>query len=269
MNLDQSIRGLVRNRVPRPLLLAAKRVIHAGGGRTCLVCGATVRRFLPQGYGHPILEELQVVGGMRKPNDECPICRANDRVRLIDLYVEHHSDILIRPTRLLHVAPEPALAEKWARRRLLDYVPADLDKARYRHLAGLVVCDLQALPFSGDSFDWVVCNHVLEHVPDDRLAMREIRRVLKPGGRAILQVPLAMRRSHTDDAPDLEDRAARVARFGQSDHVRLYGLDYYSRLAQAGLEVELWSAFAEDLERARAADLNPLEMLTIARRPGG
>ena len=155
------------------MLVMAKRLLNAGAGRQCPVCGAQVRKFLPQGYGYPMLEELQVVGGMRKEDDECPICHANDRVRLIDLYCSRPGGLFDKHNRLLHVAPELGLAEKWARHPGIDYVPADLDRQRYRHLASLQTCDLQALPFDEASFDWVICNHVLEHIPYDARAMRK------------------------------------------------------------------------------------------------
>lgn len=261
------LKTTIRDAMPRSMLTAVKRLIHAGSARTCPVCQSSVRSFLPQGYGYPLLEELEVVGGMRREDDECPICHAHDRVRLIDLYCSHHSDLLQRPNRLLHLAPELGLAEKWVHHSGLDYVPADLDTKRYKHLPTLKACDLQDMPFDDASFDWVICNHVLEHIPDDRRAMREILRVLKPGGIALLQVPLALQRSATDEDPSLSDPVARIQRFGQSDHIRLYGRDYYERLADEGFEVEIWCAFEADPKRAKALSLNPKERLTVARRP--
>jgi SAM-dependent methyltransferase len=267
MSAKSTIKTAVRNRVPRPLLLMAKRAAMAGNKRSCSVCGASVRKFLPQGYGYPILEELEVIGGMYKDDDECPICRSNDRVRLVDLYVRYHTELLRQPQRLLHVAPEPALADKWSRHKGLDYVPVDLDPKRYRHIEGFVACDLQKLPFDDCSFDWVIANHVLEHIPDDAKAMKEVLRVLKPGGTAMLQVPIALKLEKTDEDPSITSEAERIRRFGQSDHVRIYARDYYDRLKAAGFEVELWSAFDHETLRARALRLNVKEHLTLARKP--
>lgn len=260
------IRRGVRNALPRTAMLAVKRIAYFGTAHTCVVCGSQVGRLLDQGYGYPMLEELQVVGGMKKANDECPICRSNDRVRLIHLYTKHHSDLLRKPNRLLHIAPEQGLADLWSNVSTLDYVPADFDRARYRHLKQLQTFDLQSAPFPDESFDWLICNHVLEHIPDDRRAMREIFRMLKPGGIALLQVPISLVRTKTDEDPSITDPAERIRRFGQGDHVRLYARDYYDRLAEAGFKVELWDAFAHDCERARAWNLNPLEKLTVARK---
>jgi SAM-dependent methyltransferase len=267
MTLKTQIRHGIRNVLPRPALMALKRVAFKGSAHTCVVCGSNVSRMLDQGYGYPILEELRVVGGMRKANDECPICRANDRIRLVHLYTHDHSDMLAKPNRLLHIAPELGLADIWSRIASLDYMPADPDRRRYRHLKGLQTFDLQAAPFPDRNFDWIICNHVLEHIPDDRRAIAEIFRMLKPGGTAILQVPISLVRARTDEDPSIADPAERIRRFGQSDHIRLYARDYYDRLRDAGFEVELWDAFATDPEHASAWHLNPLEKLTLARRP--
>jgi SAM-dependent methyltransferase len=260
------IRRSVRNALPRPALLALKRMAHSGKAHTCVVCGAQVGQLLDQGYGYPILEDLQVVGGMKRANDECPICRSNDRVRLIHLYTRHHSDLLTKPNRLLHVAPEQGLADLWSSVSTLDYVPSDFDRRRYRHLQQLQTFDLQSAPLPNESFDWIICNHVLEHIPDDRRAMREVFRMLKVGGTALLQVPISLKRTATEEDPSITDSAERIRRFGQADHVRLYARDYYDRLSEAGFKVELWDAFASDAERARAWNLNPLERLTVAKR---
>jgi len=262
-----ALKTAIRNALPRAALQAAKQIRYTGSARTCSVCGVSVSRFLPQGYGYPVLEELQVVGGMRKQADECPMCHSADRTRLIDLYTAHHSDLLSAPGRLLHIAPEPGLFEKWSKVATLDYTAADLDQKRYRHIEKFVSMDLQASPLPDCTFDWIVCNHVLEHVPDDRKAMHEIFRMLKPGGTALLQVPIALVREATEEDPALVDEAERIRRFGQRDHIRLYARDYYDRLREAGLEVELWDAFAHDPDRARDLDLNPLEKLTVAHRP--
>lgn len=253
--------------LPRAIVEVGKSVVYAGTARTCAVCGAKVRRFLTQGYGCPVLEELQVIGGMQKPDDECPICHASDRTRLVHLYTTHHSGFFADGNRVLHIAPEPGLAGRWSRSPKITYVPADLDRGRYGHLDGFIIADIQAAPFPDLSFDWIVCNHVLEHVPDDRKAMREIFRMLSPGGAAILQVPISLVRAVTDEDPTVSCASERVRRFGQRDHVRLYARDYYERLREVGFNVELWDPFAADPAQAKVLNLNPREKLTIARRP--
>lgn len=268
MTFMTKFKGTVRDTLPRPALMAAKRLINAGDGARCVVCGRAVRAMLTQGHDYPVLEELGVVGGQRKARDECPICHANDRVRLVYLYVKSRTPLLSAPCRLLHIAPELGLADIFAAAPDLDYVPADLDRQRYRHLENLQSFDLQQSPHPDQSFDWIICNHVLEHIPDDRRAMREMWRMLKPDGAAILQVPLARKLAVTRENISITDEDERIRLFGQRDHVRLYGMDYYDRLQDAGFEVELWHAFDEEPALARAWSLNPEERLTIARRRG-
>jgi SAM-dependent methyltransferase len=266
MGIKVAIKDGVRNVLPRPALLALKRLTQLGAEQACVVCGARVRAFLDQGYTYPVLEELRVVGGMHKANDECPICHANDRVRLIHLYTRRHSDLMQKPNRLLHVAPELGLADLWSKCPTLDYVPADMDRLRYKHLNGLETLDIQDTQLPDQSFDWIIANHVLEHVTDDRKAMGEIYRILKVGGTALLQVPIALGRDKTDEDTSVSSESERIRRFGQRDHVRLYASDYYDRLRDTGFKVELWDAFRVDRLRATAWKLNPLEKLTIARR---
>jgi SAM-dependent methyltransferase len=265
MTIAADVKSMIRSAVPRAALQQVKRMLHAGTERHCVVCSSDVKAFLPQGYGYPMLEALKVVGGMSRPDDECPVCRSNSRTRLVWLYVAHHSDLLAKPGRFLHVAPEPGLADIFAANARIDYVPADLDRSRYRHLPNLHTFDLQQAPFEKATFDWVICNHVLEHIPDDRRAMREICRILKPGGRAILQVPISLVRETTDEDATVTSEMARIARFGQRDHVRLYARDYYVRLREAGFDVELWNAFEYDAARAAEWRLDPEERLVVAR----
>ena len=133
---------------------------------------------------------------------------------------------------MLHIAPEYAFLRRLSQTKGLRYVTGDLDSA----LASQRL-DVMDLPFEAASFDFLVCNHVLEHVEDDRLALREIRRVLRPGGWAILMCPVDRRRARTHEDPAAITPEDRHRVFGQSDHLRLYGRDYPDRLAEAGFAV--------------------------------
>ena len=262
-----ALKSQVKNIVPRPFITMVRTVYHFGTARRCVVCGNRVRHFKPQGFGYPVLEELQVVGGMYKEDDTCPICYANDRVRLVYLYVRHHSDLLTKPNKLLHVAPEDGLSALFLKMPALSYFPADFDGRRYRHIPGLNLVDIQKIQFPDACFDWVICNHVIEHVPNDRLAMQELFRVLVPGGRAILQVPLSLKLSQTLEDASARSSEDRVRVYGQGDHVRLYANDYYDKLADVGFSVEKWDAFTTDPLRAAEWKLNPLEKLCIVTKP--
>jgi len=139
--------------------------------------------------------------------------------------------------RVLHVAPEQCLREKLTVLPGVRYTAGDKFTPGYSYPRGTVDLDITAMPFADASFDLILCSHVLEHVPNDRQAMAELFRVLAPGGMALLMVPVALDRATTDEDPSVTDPHERIRRFGQFDHVRLYGRDYADRLKAAGFEV--------------------------------
>ncbi|QDT37431.1 class I SAM-dependent methyltransferase [Stratiformator vulcanicus] len=146
-------------------------------------------------------------------------------------YVRERTDLFDgRPKRLLHVAPESHIAAILKGVPNIDYLSADLDSPH-----AMVKMDITQIEFPDNSFDIIYCSHVLEHVTEDRQAMREFRRVLKSDGWAILQVPITA--DITDEDPSVTDPDERLKRFGQHDHVRRYGPDYADRLAESGFDV--------------------------------
>ena len=167
----------------------------------------------------------------------CPRCKAFERQRLVWLYLEE-SGIEDPDLAILHIAPESSF-----RRRLKSnpgYVAGDLDPERYRaegEGVDVIRLDVTAIPFPDESFDRIIINHVLEHVPHDRLAMRELFRVLKPGGQLIGHHPVKWDRAETYEDPAITSREERELHFGQYDHVRIYGPDFEDRLRAAGFEV--------------------------------
>jgi SAM-dependent methyltransferase len=135
-----------------------------------------------------------------------------------------------QPKTMLHVAPESCLVQQLRDRLGATYITADLLDSRV-----MVQMDITAIPYPDASFDVIYCSHVLEHIPDDRKAMREFRRVLKPDGWAVLTVPITA--DTTIEDPVIVDPAERLRLFGQADHVRRYGPDYVDRLRDAGFAV--------------------------------
>lgn len=241
-----------------------------GSAHTCVLCGNGIREYLGHGGGAEVLDRRQVVGGMRREADRCPVCHGADRTRLMMTYLENETEIGIRPLKLLHVAPDPGLYLWLKRQPMLDYVASDLDAVRYRHIDGIVTADLTDMPFDDGEFDLIVCSHVLEHVPDDAAAFAELCRVLKSGGHALLITPFALDGDGTDEDPSVTDPAERDRRFGQWDHVRIYDRqDFLDRMARAGFETSLYDPFAEDSGRAEALHLNPLEKLPVGRKRAG
>lgn len=235
-----------------------------GGEIECPFCGLHFRRLWPYpGAASPLFDQEPIVGGGSFANAECPWCSSFERERQAFLYLRDQTDVFQRPVRLLHAAPERNLQKKLRRAKSIDYLSVDLASPRAD-----LHCDLTRLPLPTNSYDVVLCNHVLEHIPDDRAAMRELFRVLKPAGWAMLQVPLAVSRVETEEDLTVDTDEERLLRYGQRDHVRLYGRDYADRLASVGFAVERHDTrakFGDDYIRRYA--LISDELIYIARKP--
>ena len=184
----------------------------------CPLCGGSFAAFLPAG------ERERVV---------CPGCGSRERHRASWLFLEERPDLLAGADSLLHFAPEAYVRDRLAATTGLRYITADLVPGR-----GDLPLDLTDLKLPDAAFGAVLCSHVLEHVPDDRRAMRELHRILRPGGWAIVMVPLDLRLESTYEDPSITDPEGRVKAFLQFDHVRLYAPDIAVRLSDAGFWVE-------------------------------
>lgn len=171
--------------------------------------------------------------------DVCPVCFSHSRTRLLWEYLlrEIKIDSLTPRIGLLHVAPEFGISYR-LRKKPINYVAADINPQQYKDLGGVTYCDITAIDQPDERFHLIICSHVLEHVPDDRLAIRELFRVLKPGGTAILQVPISASLERTIEDPSLTDPRERERRFGQDDHVRIYGADFPTRIREGGFLFE-------------------------------
>lgn len=171
----------------------------------------------------------------RSETGYCPRCNAKARHRRVWLYLERHTDLLSRDVRFLEVAPWWALARRLRRLPNVMYVGMDIE----RSLAQVTVLgDAARIPLESEALDAAICIHVLEHVPDDRAAMAELFRVLKPGGWILISVPLRLGRETVED-PSITDPDERLRLFGERSHVRFYGSDILDRLTEAGFELEL------------------------------
>ncbi len=185
-----------------------------------------------------------VVGSGRREKAKCPYCFSSDRARLVLLYLKTQTRVFDTATRLLYIAPDKHLADVLSRADTVDYVCGDLEPALIRTYRP-VRLDVRALPFKTDHFDVILCNQVMEYVREDELGFREIYRVLRPGGTAVLQVPIARKLDETQEGPAGMSRRESVRRFGHHGNVRMYGLDYADRLKRAGFQVARRRPFKE------------------------
>lgn len=197
------------------------RIYLAGSKYTDPIDGSNFRQFLP--YGHEIIRE----------NVLSPSTYSLERHRLLWLYLKHETEVFTKPQKVLHFAPEAAFYDRLKTMEHLDYTTTDLDSP----LAD-VKADICNLPFKSDSYDLILCNHVLEHIEDDQQAMAELFRVMKPGGMGVFQIPLDMKRNETFEDSSIKDKKERAKIFGQYDHVRIYGMDFFQRLEQCGFQIE-------------------------------
>ena len=191
--------------------------------------GSKYRKFLPYGYG----EEL-------RQNALCPGTLSLERHRLLWLYLSKETNFLNQPLKVLHLAPEQVFYRLFKQFDHWDYTTTDL----YSPLAE-VKADICNLPFESNRYDLVLCNHVLEHVPEDKKAMSELYRVLKKGGTLIAQVPIKEDRLKTFENWSITSPDERAKVFGQYDHVRIYGQDYYSRLERVGFKTEAFDLISK------------------------
>ena len=162
---------------------------------------------------------------------ECPYCLSRPRHRSTWIYFNERTNLFDgKPKKMLHVAPELSIERQIRQVAYIDYLSGDLDPKK-----AMVQMDIADIQYPDNSFDVIYCSHVLEHVPEDRRGMRELYRVLKPGGWAILDVPILREKTFEDPSITTPEERERV--YGQHDHVRAYGKDYKDRLEEAGFEV--------------------------------
>ncbi len=216
------------NTFPRPFLIKISYLArpflylyYKGSRYEDPIDGRSFRTFLPYGY------EKQ------RPNALSPSTLSLERHRLLWLYLEKATDFFTTPQKVLHIAPEQCFIKRFKKIKQWDYTTADL----YSPIVD-VKADICDLPFKDNSFDLVLCNHVLEHIEDDKKAMRELYRVLKKGGTGIFQVPQDMNREVTYEDFSITSPEERAKHFGQYDHVRIYGADYFDKLREVGFQVQ-------------------------------
>lgn len=245
------------NIIPRPVLIKLSYWVRPfvafwlrGKKYTDPIDGKQFKAFLPYGYENP------------RDNVLSPSTLSLERHRLLWLFLKKETDFFISDLKVLHFAPEQAFYKRFRRMENIIYTTTDLNSP----LAD-VEADICDLPFKDNTYDVILCNHVLEHIPNDQKAMQELYRVMKPGGWGIFQIPQDLDREHTFEDHSITDRKERAKIFGQYDHVRIYGRDYFDKLRNIGFNVTEVSfnknLTPEEIDRYRLA---PNEIIPLVRK---
>jgi len=250
----------VLNKIPRPVLIRLSYVARPilalalkGNRFTDPIDGKSFRKFLSYGYGK------------QRENVLSPGTLSLERHRLLWLWLKRETDFFTAPHKVLHFAPEQAFYAHFRKLKNLSYTTTDLNSP----LAD-VKADICHLPFDDDTYDIIFCNHVLEHIPDDTKAMHELFRVMKPGGFGVFQIPQDLSRETTFEDDSITDPKQRAEIFGQYDHVRVYGRDYFDKLRAIGFivdEVDYTKTLGKEAVERFA--LAPGEIIPVCRKPLG
>lgn len=230
----------------RPLIV----LFFKGSNFTDPIDGKSYRKFLPYGYGK------------QRPNALSPGTLSLERHRQMWLYLQNETNFFAHKLKVLHIAPEQEFLRKFKKMKNLEYTSADL----FSPIVD-VKADIVDLPFEDNSFDVIICNHVLEHIVDDRKAMSELYRVMKSGGWGIVQVPMKNSLEKTYEDFTITDPKERQKHFGQYDHVRWYGMDYFDRLKSVGFDADI-NFYSQKFSEAdiKRFGLNKNEILPVVRK---
>jgi len=230
----------------RPVIV----LFFKGSNFTDPIDGKSYRKFLPYGYGK------------QRPNALSPGTLSLERHRQMWLYLQNETNIFTHKLKVLHIAPEQEFLRKFKKMKNLEYTSADL----FSPIVD-VKADIVDLPFEDNSFDVIICNHVLEHIVDDRKAMSELYRVMKSGGWGIVQVPMKNSLEKTYEDFTITDPKERQKHFGQYDHVRWYGMDYFDRLKSVGFDADI-NFYSQKFSEAdiKRFGLNKNEILPVVRK---
>ena len=220
-----SLKRFVKKTIPEPLFHPASEVYrntralwYVGWNKECPCCDSSLRKY-PKNH---------------RNQDTCPRCYSLPRTRLLWFCIKKHTQWLNTPATLLHFSPRSALRYRLQKYSHLNYITTNI--------VGVdddVLTDITRLPFPDNTFDGIINSHVMEHILDDYGAFAELYRVLKPGRKMIVMMPIDWNRSQTYEDDSIVTAEARTVAFGQHDHVRIYGTDYVGRPQSAGFTVDV------------------------------
>ncbi|RIA10271.1 methyltransferase family protein [Flavobacteriaceae bacterium MAR_2010_72] len=229
--MKQLIKVFIPKRLKRLYNVYKKKQLErsiVGDAVFCPICQSSFKFFVPGGMNYRL-------------HARCYHCNSLERHRLLFLYFDMKLKLFKTRTQLkvLHFAPERFFYDLFSNLEHIDYMPCDLFPEFYNYQGELKVekVDMTNMPYRDKTFDFIFHNQVLEHIPNDQLAMKELYRVMKPGGSGVFQVPIDYTRARTYEDFSITSPEARQKAFGQHDHVRWYGRDYKQRLESVGFKV--------------------------------
>lgn len=231
----------------------------------CPFCDA-VREPKRFGFKSVAFQKRNVVDAGPRPLARCATCGAFERERMLQWCMKER--LGIKRSKLLHFAPSRSTHLWLEKHGQLELTNTDLNPRGYKYAGKLVQADITDLPFDDQSFDFIICSHVMEHIPDDLQALKQVRRVLKHDGCAFFMVPLVIDGKGAVEDPSVDSDAQRLELFGQSDHVRIYDSNTFAeRLRMAGFSVDVFNPFTEDPIRAIAYGIGQGNAVFIGRNP--
>ena len=208
---------------------------YKGDNVYCICCDKSFKKFLPH-------------GNIPRANAACPYCHSLERTKLLMYYLQNETEIFKVKQKILHFAPERAISRKIKPFNNSEYITADINPSFADHIV-----DIQNIPYENESFNLIICSHVLGHIPDEPKAINEMYRVLKPGGKAIILTLIDLNRNITYENKSINTSKERLMHYGESDLLRLHGNDFISRLSRDGINVEAidYSLIFNETEKER------------------
>ncbi|RAJ06824.1 methyltransferase family protein [Chitinophaga skermanii] len=240
-----------------PIFLQLRGWYYHGNKVACPCCKGNFSQFLPAGANRRLVQ--------------CPTCRSNERDRILWMYLDKHPHFIAPGKKVLHIAPEAIFHKRLSRIKGLDYTTGDKFAQSFENTypKGTIYIDLTDMQhIAAHTYDVILCSHVLEYIEEDRKAMREILRVLKPNGIALMQVPIKAGLDVTHEDYSITDPAERVLIYGDPGHIRFYGADYQERLMAEGFEpqfIPITTLFSD--EEIDKYCLNPNDTLQLCQKP--
>lgn len=203
--------------------------------KKCYICNNEFESFNPNGKSEGIFLQYHVIGGGHRDNCYCPSCQCMDRERWLYFVLKNYTNIFVGKGNVLHFAPEYYISRFISDNKSIDYYSCDIEPGRAMHIV-----DITNIQFKNNFFDFIIFNHVMEHIKDEKKAIKEIKRVLKKDGKCIFSFPICFDNKTFEDKK-IETSEDRLKYYGQEDHVRLYGNDFAKRFEKYGLKLNIYS----------------------------